>query len=95
MSALNGCGPALLGHSIAHSIVSRRLPAGLIIEMESGASQNILHNIRTLHNAMPASLSVTNMLVYCGFQAALKWSECDSSSVEVCEVNCLYVSMVI
>ena len=83
VSSLVGSGPSLIGHGIAESVVAREIPANLILEMEQGSSQNVLQNIRTLTFAFPRSLSISNILVYCGFQAALQWSQSDPSLPEV------------
>ena len=80
MSALTDSGPALFGHGIAKSIVSRGIPAELILEIQKGSSKNILKNIRNLVTALPNSLSVTNLLMYCSFQAALEWSNTEPTS---------------
>ncbi len=77
VSALTDSGPALFGHAIARSIVSREIPAELILEIEKGS---ILKNIGNLVTALPNSLSVTNLLVYCSFQAALEWSNTEPTS---------------
>ena len=83
MSALAESGPALFGHGIASSIVSRGIPAKLVLEIEKESPQSILQNVRSLVTALPCSLSVTNLLVYCGFQAALEWRQSPATS-EVC-----------
>ena len=78
ITALESSGPALFGHCIAKSLVSRKIPAKIIVDLEkstSGELQNVIQRLQALVRVLPQSLSSTNLLMYCAFQAAFQWSE--------------------
>ena len=78
VTALESSGPALLGHCIAKSLVSCKIPAKIIAGLgksTSGELQNIIHRLQALVRVLPYSLSSTNLLMYCAFQAAFQWNE--------------------
>ena len=83
VSVLESSGPALIGHCIARSVVSKHIPGSLIAELDKVSSQSTSYHIRALSDALSESLSTSNLLAYCGFQAALQWSEADPGS-DVC-----------
>ena len=91
VSTLQTSGPALIGHCIARSLISRRIPSKLILEInkekshgqESRESKNVIQRIQSLSDALPHSLSTSNILLYCGFQAALQWSDSKSEVRDV------------
>ena len=72
----------LLGHCIGRSIVARSIPADLVVDMEKG-TQKFSQNIRNITNSLRDSLSVSNLLVYCAFHAALEWSQSDNKTDQV------------
>ena len=86
VSSLQETGPVLIGHCISRSIVSRSIPADLVMDKRS---QTFSQNMRTILNTLQGSLCISNLLVYCGFHAALDWSETDSQT-EVCDSNHFY-----
>ena len=87
VTALESSGPALLGHCIAKSLVSRKIPAKIIADLNkstSGELHNVIQRLQALICVLPHSLSSTNLLMYCAFQAAFQWSEDKVHCTSIC-----------
>ena len=81
VDSLKKYGSPLLGHCIARSLVDRKFPAKLFVDVrmtslkgDLESSLTLLQRLQILIDTLPCSLSKTNLLMYCAFDAAFQWS---------------------